>query len=163
MMLQKKVYSLGLLRISLGLIFLWAFFDKLFGLGFTTTVDKAWIAGVSPTTGFLTKVAYGPLAPFYKFIATLAITDWIFMLSLLFIGLTLTLGIMVKLGSYVGSLLVFMMWTALLPPQHHPFLDEHIIYLFVFLVLAAYNAGTVLGLGEWWSRCRIVEKYPLLQ
>jgi len=35
---------LGILRISFGLIFLWAFFDKLFGLGFATASDKSWIA-----------------------------------------------------------------------------------------------------------------------
>ncbi len=30
--------ALGLLRLSLGLVFLWAFFDKVFGLGFATVI-----------------------------------------------------------------------------------------------------------------------------
>ena len=42
---KKQEYILGLLRISIGLIFLWAFFDKLFGLGFATSFDKSWLAG----------------------------------------------------------------------------------------------------------------------
>ena len=35
----KALYALALARISLGLIFLWAFFDKLWGLGFATCRD----------------------------------------------------------------------------------------------------------------------------
>lgn len=162
-MSEPSSYSLGLLRISLGLMFLWAFFDKLFGLGFATSADKAWLAGGSPTFGFLTTAAYGPFASAYKYVATLPITDWLFMLSLLFIGITLTLGIAVRLGSYVGAFLVFLMWTALLPPKNHPFLDDHIIYLFAFLVLAALRAGTPLDFGAWWSRRSFVQNHPLFQ
>ncbi|MEV4569763.1 hypothetical protein AB0K12_38895 [Nonomuraea sp. NPDC049419] len=40
-------------RIAIGWIFLWAFLDKTFGWGFATPSDRAWIAGGSPTTGFL--------------------------------------------------------------------------------------------------------------
>ncbi len=162
-MATQQSYALGLLRISLGLIFLWAFLDKLLGLGFATAADKSWIAGGSPTYGFLANASYGPLAPFYKLLATLPVTDWLFMLGLLFIGITMTLGIAVRLGSYAGALLVFLMWTALLPPKNHPFLDDHIVYLFAFLVLAAYRAGYSLGLSAWWSRCSLVQKYPILQ
>ena len=54
----------GLLRIAMGWIFLWAFLDKCFGLGFATGRDPetgaidfgsadAWINGGSPTEGFL--------------------------------------------------------------------------------------------------------------
>ena len=49
---KQKIVNI-MLRFAMGFIFLWAFFDKVFGLGFATTADKAWIRGGSPTTGFL--------------------------------------------------------------------------------------------------------------
>lgn len=86
-------YLLGAARLSMGWIFFWAFIDKLFGLGFATAADKAWIAGGSPTFGFLNFGAKGPLAEFYKGIAGMMVVDWMFMLGLLAIGATLLLGI----------------------------------------------------------------------
>src|SRR5690348_5433065 len=53
-------YVLAMLRIALGWIFLWAFLDKLFGLGHETTEKAAWINGGSPTKGFLANAATGP-------------------------------------------------------------------------------------------------------
>ncbi len=61
----------ALLRISLGLVFLWSFLDKLLALGFATgrnddgSVDllgpAAWINGGSPTSGFLLHGTDGPM------------------------------------------------------------------------------------------------------
>ena len=34
------------LRILVGSIFLWSFFDKLFGLGFNTAADASWLANI---------------------------------------------------------------------------------------------------------------------
>src|SRR6059058_2844518 len=62
-------YAAAAARISLGWIFLWAFVDKLFGLGHETTSAQAWIHGGSPTFGFLKKGAAGPFADFYHSIA----------------------------------------------------------------------------------------------
>ena len=56
---------LAALRVVLGFYFLWAFVDKLFGFGFHTAPEKAWINGGSPTAGFLSGVK-GPFAgPFH--------------------------------------------------------------------------------------------------
>lgn len=46
-------YLLAGIRIALGFIFLWAFLDKVFGLGFSTPSAKAWINGGNPSQGFL--------------------------------------------------------------------------------------------------------------
>ena len=37
--------ALFLLRLALGVEFLWAFFDKLFGLGYSTPSARAWLNG----------------------------------------------------------------------------------------------------------------------
>src|SRR5688572_9064984 len=42
-------YLLAGVRLALGWVFLWAFLDKAFGLGFATSAARAWIDGGSPT------------------------------------------------------------------------------------------------------------------
>jgi thiosulfate dehydrogenase (quinone) large subunit len=52
-------YLLAGIRIGLGWIFLWAFLDKVFGLGYATTSAKSWLNGGSPTNGFLVLLGIG--------------------------------------------------------------------------------------------------------
>lgn len=162
MRIVRVDYLWAYLRICLGLIFVWAFFDKLFGLGFATASGKAWLDGISPTIGFLKFGTTGPLAPFYKGLAGNLFVDWLFMLGILGIGLSLILGIGIKIAGYSGALLMLLIWSALLPPKNHPFLDEHIIYLIVLLIIAKGNMGQVLGFGKWWSETDLVQKYKIL-
>ena len=98
---------IAIARYVMALQFLWAFFDKLFGPGHTTTPDKAWIRGGSPTLGFLTKSATGPLVKIFNAIGGKGVTDWLFMLALLLIGFALLLGIGMKIGTISGSVLMF--------------------------------------------------------
>ena len=69
-------------RFSLGWVFLWAFLDKTFGLGYATKAEDAWLDGGSPTYGFLNFAATGPFEDFYKSIAGDAWADWLFMIGL---------------------------------------------------------------------------------
>jgi len=148
----------------MGLIFLWAFFDKLLGLGFATTPDSSWLVGGSPTTGFLQFGVHGPFASFYHSLAGIPIVDWLFMLGLLFIGITLTFGIFVKLGSVAGTAMLFLMYLALgLPPANHPFIDNHFIYILVMILLMVSNSGDRFGMGKSWSRTNLVQKYKILR
>ena len=163
MQYKKEEVILSFVRISLGLIFLWAFFDKLFGLGFNTAPDKSWLMGVSPTSGFLEFATKGPFAGIFKSLAGLAIIDWLFMLGLLLIGIALTFGIALKASSYGGAILMFLMWLAVLPKEHHPFLDEHVVYLLVFLLIAIKNPVYYLGCGKCWEKLSIVKKYKILR
>lgn len=161
---QKLFFVLGILRLGLGWIFLWSFFDKLFGLNFATKTNQAWLKGGSPTFGFLKFGTKGPLASFYQSLAGNPVIDWLFMLSLLFIGLTLTLGIMVKLGSFLGAFLLILIYSAgSLPPEHNPFLDEHLIYFLLMIVFPLAKSGSYLGLGRWWTQTKLVKKLPILE
>ncbi|HEX8344915.1 MAG TPA: hypothetical protein VF657_09250, partial [Actinoplanes sp.] len=68
-------YTLAGLRLALGWIFLWAFLDKLLGLGFATKTEQAWINGGSPTKGFLGNAVQGPFEDLYHSIAGAAWAD----------------------------------------------------------------------------------------
>ena len=148
---DKARYIWAVVRMSLGSLFLWAFLDKLFGLGFATSPDKAWLAGASPTAGYLGFSVTGPLSSFYKNLAGNPVADWLFMLGLLGLGLALILGIAMRIASYSGALLMLLLWSSRLPPENNPILDEHIIYALLLFGLSAVRAGHTLGLGKWWA------------
>lgn len=158
--MQKQFF--GLLRVTLGFIFLWAFFDKLLGLGYSTIPAKSWLAGGSPTTGFL-KGAAGSFAPFFNSLSGQGWVDWLFMAGLLGIGAALVLGIGMRLATYGGSLLLFLMWLAVFPPKTNPIVDDHIIYILVLICLYNVKAGEVLGFGKSWAKSSLVKQYPILQ
>lgn len=154
----------GLARIGLGWIFLWAFIDKVFGLGFATAAGKAWIDGVSPTYGYLAFATKGPLAEIFQMLAGNVLVDVLFMAGLLFIGLSLMLGIMVKLGGYAGTAMLLLMFiSGSLLPEHNPLIDEHIIHALVLLGLTTIPAGEWIGLGKEWKKLPLVRKNPILQ
>lgn len=127
------------LRISMGFVFLWAFLDKTFGLGFATTVEKAWINGGSPTTGFLSFATKGPFAELFQSLAGIAIVDWLFMLGLLGVGVALIFNRYIKWAAIAGSAMLLLMYLAVLPPENNPIIDDHLIYILVFAVLAIRN------------------------
>lgn len=160
---MKLQNFLALLRISMGWIFLWAFLDKLLGLGFATKATNAWLAGGSPTSGFLKFATSGPLKTTFEGLSGAAWVDWLFMISLLLLGVALILGIGLRVVSYTGSLLLFLMWLALFPTENNPFLDDHIIYILVLWTLSYSNAGDFWGLGKWWSKTSLVKNYPILK
>lgn len=170
---QKSWAALGLARISIGLIFLWAYFDKLFGLGHETCRDpktnavvtmcsKAWAKGGSPTDGFLKFAAKGPLKGFYNGLAGNKLIAVWFMAGLLLIGVALVSGIATKLASMSGIVLLLIMWSAVLPPENNIILDDHIVYIFVLLAVYFGNAQQRFGLGAWWSKQPLVNKFPIL-
>jgi thiosulfate dehydrogenase [quinone] large subunit len=155
-------YATAIARVSLGFTFLWAFFDKLFGLGYSTLSEKAWINGGSPTTGFL-KGVQGPFADTFHSMAGSAWADWLFMAGLLGVGVALTLGIGMRVAAVSGGLLLVFMWAASLPIKTNPFLDDHLVYAVVLGALALMHAGDTAGLGKLWSKIPIVKRLPVLR
>jgi thiosulfate dehydrogenase [quinone] large subunit len=156
-------YVSGAIRLSLGWIFLWAFLDKLFGLGHETTSAQAWIHGGSPTFGFLKKGAEGPFADFYHGIAGATWANWLFMIGLAGIGTALLLGIFMRIAAASGALMLVLMWSVVLPPANNLFMDDHIIYALVLVLLALMGAGRFVGFGGAWERLSIVQRYPFLK
>ena len=161
--MNKKIFVIrGLLRLAMGWTFLWAFLDKLFGLGFSTAAKNAWINGGSPTAGFLKFATTGPLAGFYHGLAGNPIVDWLFMLGLLSVGLFLMLGVAIRFASAVGIIMLALMYSALLLPTTNPFLDEHLVYILVMLALYFGESGEFFGLGKWWNNTAIAKKFSIL-
>ncbi|MEU8651274.1 hypothetical protein [Streptomyces sp. NPDC048737] len=153
---------LGSLRILMGFVFLWAFLDKAFGLGYATSSGKAWVDGGSPTKGFLSGVAAGPLESTFHSWAGAAWADWLFMLGLLGVGAALVAGIGLRLAAGAGTAMMALMWMAEWPPAQHlsdgapsmstnPFADYHLVYALVLIALAAASAGDTLGAGRRWA------------
>ncbi len=154
---SKAWYALAVARVMLGFIFLWAFLDKLMGLGFATQKGQAWLDGVSPTTGFLNFVAgKGANADFFTPLAGQPWVDWLFMLGLLGLGLSLILGIGLRIAAIAGTAMLLMMWFAEMPMKNNPILDDHVVYAAVLWVIAF--APRKWSLTEQWLKTPVVKK-----
>ena len=155
---MHKEKVLALLRIALGSVFLWGFLDKTFGLGFSTPVERSWLAGSSPTSGFLSKGTEGPFGEMFAGMAGSVAVDWLFMMGLLGVGLALVLGMGMFVAAWAGSAQMLLIYLSMFPPTTHPVVDQHVIYILCFWVLWYFKAGEVWGLGKWWKRLEVVKK-----
>jgi thiosulfate dehydrogenase [quinone] large subunit len=149
------------IRLGMAWTFLWPFLDKMFGLGHQTTSAHAWINGGNPTKGFLSG-SVGAFSGFYQSIAGAGIVNWLFMLGLLAIAISLSFGIAMRFAAVAGSVMLVLMWSASLPPSDDLFLDNHIIYALLLIGLALVGAGNTLGLGRRWTQTNLVQRYPWL-
>ena len=159
---ERAWKALAATRIAVGFVFFWALLDKTFGLGFATKPEAAWVAGGSPTTGFL-KFGVNPDSPFKDFFASLAgqaWVDWVFMLGLLGIGTALVLGIGLRLAAVAGTALLLMMWACLIPLENNPVIDEHIVYALILWAVAFGRREW--SLVNWWLSHKAVKKQPWL-
>ena len=105
-----REHLLAILRITIGLLFLWPFFDKLFGFGFATPHGSGVIDGGSPSS-FVVYVTDGLLKDFYISLAGNAFVDFMMMAALLLIGISLVFGIASKLGTIGCVLFMIVMYT----------------------------------------------------
>ena len=144
-------YSIAVARIVLGLVFMWAFLDKMFGLHFSTVPARAVVNGGVPTKGFLLGVE-GPFASFYHSLAGQAWADWLFMIGLLGMGIALIFGIGLRIAAVAGTLLLLMLWGASLPLTTNPAIDEHIVFITLLWVFFFTMSNPALSLAGWWRK-----------
>ena len=77
------------------------------------------------------------------------VNEW----GLTLLGVSLILGIFVRLSSVLGAVLMLLYYFPVLvfpyAGEHSYIVDDHIIYAFVLLFLAAMRAGRIWGLDAW--------------
>ena len=147
--------SLFLLRVGTGWLMFYA--------GITKILDPGWSAA-----GYLNNAKI--FSGFFAWFATpniLPITNFVNEWGLTLLGVSLILGIGVRLSSILGAALMMLYYFPVLefpyPNTHSYIVDEHIIYALVLLVLAALRAGRTWGLENWCSRFPVCSKFPRLR
>jgi thiosulfate dehydrogenase [quinone] large subunit len=164
--LARKVLAIA--RIAIGFTFVWAFVDKLFGLGFATPSSRAWINGGTPAQGFI-KGIDGPFHDVFQIVAN-PVGDWLFMAGLLGIGVAMITGAGLRIAAAAGTLLMLFMFLAEWPTattvvdgkvvsgSTNPIVDSHWHEALLLIISAVTLAGDTWGLGKWWGNLSTVRK-----
>ncbi|MDP9027018.1 MAG: DoxX family protein [Actinomycetota bacterium] len=157
----------AVLRLSVGFVFLWTFFDKAFGLGYPTVTSRSWIRGGSPTQELLTgSTVVGPLKPLFAAVAGPA-ADILFMTGMLVVGLAVMFGVALRISAIIGSVMLLLMFLAAWSFDRNtgstnPLVDSHIISALVLIAFASLSAGDTWGFGLDWRRLPLVKRMPWL-
>lgn len=150
----QKIFSV-LLRISLGWLMFYAGITKMFNPAWSA---EGYLKGAKTFTGFYQWLASPAVLPVTNFI-----NEW----GLTLLGISLILGVGVRLSSVLGAILMLLYYFPILSfpyPNPHSFLiDEHIIYTVALLLCAALRAGRVWGLENWCSHLPICSRFPRLR
>ena len=167
----RKVLAVA--RIVIGFTFLWAFLDKLFGLGFATPSARAWINGGTPAQGFIKNID-GPFASYFQVFAN-PFGDWLFMAGLLGIGVAMIAGAGLCIAAAAGTLLMLFMFLAEWPTattlvdgkvvsgSTNPIVDSHWHEALLLIISAVTLAGDTWGLGKWWGNLGFVKNHRWLR
>jgi thiosulfate dehydrogenase (quinone) large subunit len=169
--LARKVLAVA--RVVIGFTFLWAFLDKLFGLGFATPSSRAWINGGTPAQGFI-KGIDGPFHDVFQVFAN-PVGDWLFMAGLLGIGVAMIAGAGLRIAAAAGTLLMLFMFLAEWPAatalvdgkvvsgSTNPIVDSHWHEALLLIISAVTLAGDTWGIGKWWGNLGFVKKHRSLR
>ena len=150
-MTQFQKISLIVLRLSTGWMFLYA--------GITKVVNPEWsaagyLSGAKMFVGFYNWLLGPGILPTVNLV-----NEW----GLSLLGISLILGIGVRLSSALGVLLMLLYYIPLGFPYPNPnsfIVDQHVILIFVLLYFASIKAGRVFGLENWCSNLPICSKFP---
>lgn len=154
--MKRSDLYIFLLRTSMGVVFFYA--------GITKVLNPNWTAA-----GYLKGAKTFPeLYNFFLQPDLLPIINFVNEWGLTLLGVSLLLGISVRLSSYLGALLMLLYYIPILKFPYagaNSFLvDQHIIYILVLLFLGEVRAGRVVwGLENWCSKLPICSKYPALR
>ena len=155
-------YLLAGIRIALGWVFLWAFLDKLFGLGHATpTARPGSTAAAPPRASSAAPRARSAASSRHR---RQRLGRRLFMLRPAGHRRRADRSASaMRFAAIAGALLLVLMWTAVLPPANNPFMDDHLIYAAILIVLALLGAGNTLGFGKAWSATPLVRNATWLK
>lgn len=152
---QFEKLSIFLLRLTLGWMFFYAGITKVLDPKFSAA---GYLKGAKTLVGFYSWLASASILPIVNFL-----NEW----GLTLLGISLILGIGVRLSSIFGAGLMLLYYLPILDfpyPNPHSFIvDEHVIYLFILLYFAAIRAGRTYGLENWCSNLPICSRFPRLR
>jgi thiosulfate dehydrogenase [quinone] large subunit len=138
-MTQFQKVSMFLFRIVMGWFFLYAGITKVLDPNFSAS---GYLSGAKILTGFYGWLASPGILPVVNFM-----NEW----ALTLLGVSLILGIFVKLSTKLGILLMILYWLPLgilHPDAHSLIVDDHIIFAAGLLFLSSMNAGRIWGLDN---------------
>jgi thiosulfate dehydrogenase [quinone] large subunit len=153
-----SVWFILALRLMMGLAFLQAGLDKLLGEGFSAAgyLQNAPSANGSPLAELFVSMAQ---TPWFMDFVNIAV-PW----GQLFIGLGLLVGCLTRLAAFWGAFMMMMFYFGNWDIAHG-YINGDLAYLLVFLSVAAFGAGRILGLDSYIEQYGIdglplVERYP---
>jgi len=168
---ESVTATAALLRISLGLVYLWAFGAQGFGITYSNSVtapsgkagsygwhfsydsSHGWISSGfshSPTAAYIGNT-HGPLAFIVQRLPQ-GLDDFGWMFAIAGLGIALTFGIFMRIAGWGGFLLNILIWFSGFPPSSNPVIDgTHTIYALLILLLMFLHAGRRWGFGRWWE------------
>lgn len=148
---QKKI-PLVVLRVVIGWYFVYTGWTKVVTF-FTDTPD--WSA-----QDFLGNLD-GPFAPFFSGMMGNAVIDYLNAFGLFLVGVAVSLGILTRFACYCGILLMTLYYLAGFPPERAFIVDNHLIFIGVFLVLAAESAGRYWGIDQYVEKFFVAKRNKL--
>ena len=159
---ERGQYVLAIGRILIGWMFLWAFLDKMFGLGYETPAGQGVIDGGSPSS-YVEYMTSGLFEGLFKAIAGNGFIDFLLMAGLLILGITITLGIFTKITTISSIAFFLTMFCIVVPPADNPLIDYHVVYL-VFMIAVYYLGGyDRLSLFPKWKELPMVKEFPIIE
>ncbi len=147
-------FWLFLLRISMGWLMFYAGYSKLIKPGWSAV---GYMKGAKTFTGFYNWLMSPGILPVVNFL-----NEW----GLTFLGISLILGVGVRLSATLGGVLMLLYYFPLgfpYPSANSIIVDDHIIYALILFFFAAIRAGRYWGLEVWCSRLPICSRFPGLR
>lgn len=147
--------SLFALRITIGWLMLYAGVTKLLVPSWSAA---GYLAGAKTFSGFYHWLTTPGVMPI-----TNVVNEW----GLTLLGVSLILGLAVRLSAPLGALLMLLYYFPVLTfptiAPHSYLVDEHIVYATALLVLAGFRAGRAWGLELWCARLPTCRRFPALR
>lgn len=154
-MSKSQKISLFLLRLSMGWLMFYA--------GITKVLNPGWTAA-----GYLQTAK--TLPTLFAWFASPANIGWVNFLNewgLTLLGVSLILGIAVRVSSILGIALMALYYLPILTfpivGAHSYIVDEHVNYALVLAFFAAVRAGRYYGLESWCAKLPICSRLPRLR
>ena len=146
---KSAISVLILIRLVLGWLMFYA--------GITKILETNWSAA-----GFLQNSTYGPFKDLFLVFVSNPIVDALVMFGLILIGLSLILGLFVRISSFFGIILMILFYLPRFPPQTG-IVDQHIVYILLFLMFIVIGIGRFFGLDYYLEKIEFIKRNKWLK